>query len=238
VSWGRVACLGAVVGLAIERTILRARAPAFRRPADLWILDAGASAARAEALADTLISRGATALLSFGIAGGLEPAVRPGTVVLAREVVLPDGTRLAADPAWADRVVAAAGDLTPHRAAIAGTDRILTSTDQKSEFRRRTGAAAADMESHGVARAAARRSLPFLVIRAVADPAERALPQSAIAGLDAGGTMRPLGTLAALTSDPRQIVALVGVARDTLTALAALWRFAGRLGRAVAPADP
>ncbi|MBV8536167.1 MAG: phosphorylase [Alphaproteobacteria bacterium] len=232
-----MACLGAVVGLAVERTILRARAPAFQRPADLWILDAGASAARAETLADTLISRGATALLSFGIAGGLDPALRPGTVVLAREVVLPDGARLAADAAWADRVASAARTMTPHRAAIAGSERILTSTDQKVELHRRTAAAAVDMESHGVARAAARRSLPFLVIRAVADPAERALPQSAIAGLDGGGTVRPLSTLASLARDPRQLAALFGVATDTLTALAALWRFAGHVGRAVAPAN-
>jgi len=233
-----VACLGAVVGLAIERTILRARLPAFRRPADLWILSAGASPERAETLADTLISRGATALLSFGIAGGLDPAVRPGAVVLADEIILPDGTRLGADIAWADRVAAAARDMTPHRAPIAGTARMLTSADQKSELRRRTGAVAADMESHGVARAAARRSVPFLVVRAVADPAERALPQSAVAGLDAAGTVRPLATLAAIAADPRQIAALFEVATDTLTALAALWRFAGQIGRGVAPVDP
>lgn len=233
-----MACLGAVVGLAIERTVLRARAPVFRRPADLWILNAGASSERAERLADTLISRGATALLSFGIAGGLDPAVRPGTVVLAREVVLPDGGRLAADAAWADRVASSAHEMTPHRAAIAGSDRILTSTEAKSELRRRTGAVAVDMETHGVARAAARRSLPFLVIRAVADPADRALPRSALASLDAGGAVRPLATVAALARDPRQIAALFGVAADTLTALAGLWRFAGQAGRTFAPPDP
>jgi adenosylhomocysteine nucleosidase len=233
-----VACLGAVVGLAIERTILRARSPAFQRPADLWILSAGASPDRAETLADTLISRGATALLSFGIAGGLDPGVRPGTVVLAREVVLPDGTRLGADIAWADKVASAAGDMTPHRAPIAGADRMLTSADQKSKLRDRTGAVAADMESHGVARAAARRSVPFLVIRAVADPAERALPQSAVAGLDVAGTVRPLATLAAIAADPKQIAALFGVATDTLTALVALWRFAGQIGQGVAPVGP
>lgn len=115
---------------------------------------------------------------------------------------------------------------------------MLTSADQKSELRRRTGAVAADMESHGVARAAARRSVPFLVVRAVADPAERALPQSAVAGLDAAGTVRPLATLAAIAADPRQIAALFEVATDTLTALAALWRFAGQIGRGVAPVDP
>lgn len=234
-SFDLVACLGAVVGLAIERNILRMRSTAFQPPADLWILNAGASAARAEVLADTLISRGVTGLISFGIAGGLAPDIRPGALVVAREVVLPDGTRLAADLAWGDKVASAVRGVTVHRAAIAGTDRMLTSPEQKSDLRQRTGAVAADMESHGVVRATARRSIPFLAIRAVADPADRALPKSAIAGLDAAGTVRPLATLAALISEPAQISALFGTAADTVAALAALWRMAGQTGRDLTP---
>jgi adenosylhomocysteine nucleosidase len=235
VSVGRVACLGAVVGLAIERMILRTRSPAFQHPADLWILTAGASAARAERLAETLISRGATGLISFGIAGGIEPSIRPGAIVLAREVVLPDGTRVPTDSAWRERISAATRDLSLRDDAIAGTDHMLASADEKRDCHQRTQAGAADMESHGVARAAARRSVPFLVVRAVADPADRSLPRSATAGLDASGTIKPLATLAALVTDPAQIRTLVGVAGDALTALAALWRFAGRAGRDLAP---
>jgi len=234
VSCGGVACLGAVVGLAIERTILRARLPAFRRPADLWILSAGASPERAETLADTLISRGATALLSFGIAGGLDPAVRPGAVVLADEIILPDGTRLGADIAWADRVAAAARDMTPHRAPIAGTARMLTSADQKSELRRRTGAVAADMESHGVARAAAACGVPFLVLRVIADPAGRAIPWSALAGMGEDGTMRAWPVLGRLLRHPWEIAALARLARDSRQAHAALGRVALRCAAALA----
>lgn len=230
-----MACLGAVVGLAVERGILRVRSPAFQPPADLWILTAGASATRAELLAETLISRGATGLISFGIAGGLDPALRPGALVLARGVVLPDGTQLPADRAWRDRVAANVRGLPLHNGTIAGTDGMLVSLEQKSDLHRRTGAAAADMESHGVARAAVRRSVPFLVIRAVADPGDRALPQSAVAGLDSAGAVKPSATLASIVADPRQIAALLGVASNAFTALRALWRFAGLAGRALAP---
>lgn len=234
-SADRVGCLGAVVGLAIERMILRARSPAFQRPADLWILTAGASAARAERLADTLISRGATGLISFGIAGGIEPSIRPGAIVLAREVVLPDGRRVPTDDAWRERVSAATRALALRDDAIAGTDHMLASAEEKHDCHQRTQAAAADMESHGVARAAARRSVPFLVVRAVADPADRSLPRSAVAGLDAAGRVKPLATLAALVTEPAQIRTLVGVASDALTALTALWRFAGQAGQDLAP---
>lgn len=231
----RVACLGAVVGLAIERTILCARSPAFQKPADLWVLPAGASAARAELLAETLISRGATALISFGIAGGLDPALHPGALLLPHEVVLPDGGRLPTDAAWRAKVVAAARSTLLHDAAVAGTDHMLAGLEEKRAMHRRTRAAAADMESHGVARAAARGSVPFLVIRAVADPGDRALPKSAVAGLDAAGAVRPSATLAALLADPRQLAALFGVAANTFAALRALWQFAGEAGPSLAP---
>lgn len=231
----RVARLGAVVGLAIERGILRARSPAFQAPSDLWILTAGASAARAERLAETLISRGATGLISFGIAGGLDPKLRPGDLMLASGVVAPDGTHLAADGAWRERVTVAIHDMPSHHGAIAGTDGMLVSIEQKSELCRRTGAAAADMESHGVAHAAVRRSIPFLVVRAIADPADQALPRSAVAGLDSAGAVSPLATLASVLSEPRQIAALLGVAGNAFAALWALWRFTGLAGRALAP---
>ncbi len=231
----RVVCVGAVVGLAIERAILRARSTAFQAPADLWILTAGASAARAELLAETLISRGATGLISFGIAAGLDPALRPGAVVLAQDVVGPDGMRFATDSVWRDKVATAIGGMALRGGTMAGTDHMLATIEQKRELHQRTAAVAADMESHGVARAAARRSVPFLVVRAVADPADRVLPPGAVAGLDATGAVRPSGTVTAILSDPLQIPALVGIAADALVALTALWRFAGRSGRALAP---
>ena len=229
-----MACLGAVVGMTIERAILRARSPAFRRPADLWILTAGASAARAELLTETLISRGATAVMSFGIAGGLDPALRPGGLVLAREVISPEGLRLPADAAWRDRVATTIHGRPVHDGAIAGTDQMLISIEQKADLHRRTRAAAADMESHGVARAAVRRSIPFLVVRAVADPADRALPRSAVAGLDDTGAVRPAATLAAIISNPAEIAALLGVAATTWAALLALWHCVGDAGPALA----
>ena len=50
-----------------------------------------------------------------------------------------------------------------------------------------TGAAAADMESHVVARLAAELGLPFAVLRVIADPAEREVPPAALAGMRADG---------------------------------------------------
>jgi hopanoid-associated phosphorylase len=226
--------LAAVVGLTIERAILR-RSKAFEPPAARWIAVAGASASRAETLAQALLAQGATALLSIGIAGGLDPALRPGLVILATEIVEPGGAKLPVDAAWRARVAAAIKSPQLREAAIAGADQMLAGVHQKTDLYRRTLAAAVDMESHGVARAAARQSVPFLALRAIADPAGRALPQSAAAGMDEDGRMQPLATAAALLAHPRDLRALIGVAGDAGTALVRLWQAVARAGRDLAP---
>jgi adenosylhomocysteine nucleosidase len=230
-----VSRLGAVVGLPIERAILRARSAAFDRPSGRWIANAGADARRAEALAHQLVDQGATALLSFGIAAGLDPTAEPGQIVLATEIVLPDGFRVPADRVWRSRLAAALSGLRYVEAPIAGTDRMLATVDQKSDLLRRTRAAAADMESHGVARAAARRLVPCLAIRAVADPASRGLPRSAMAGLAADGSLRPGAAAKGLIRAPGELSALLQLSVHFASALAALWRVAGKADGRLAP---
>src|SRR5262249_18023836 len=90
-----------------------------------------------------------------------------------------------------------------------------------------TGAAAADMESHIAARAAANAGLPLAVLRVIADPAERALPQAATAGLGADGGYNPAAVLRRLAGHPPQIVALGAGAIDAHRARGVL-RAAGR----------
>ena len=53
---------------------------------------AGVGPARSEYGARELITRGAEALVSFGIAGGIAPGVQAGTLVLANKVV--DGANI------------------------------------------------------------------------------------------------------------------------------------------------
>ncbi|CCD00136.1 hypothetical protein [Azospirillum baldaniorum] len=60
------------------------------------------------------------------------------------------------------------------------------------------------------------------MLRAVADPAPRALPAAALAGLDGAGRMSPGAVLARLAADPRELVALGRLAWDLGRALAAL----------------
>lgn len=176
-----------------------------------------------------LISDGAAALISFGIAGGLDPKLKPGTLVLARAVTAPEGARYECDEGWRKQVAAEArGDIALADGIIAGRDAPVLGVEEKAQLYIETGAAAADMESHAVAAAAAEAKIPFLAVRAIADPARRRVPAFALTGVDAQGRTRAMPVLMQALIRPWEWTALIALARDHAAAMAALRR-AGRL---------
>jgi hopanoid-associated phosphorylase len=197
------------------------------------IFCSGASAARAREGTREMIARGAAAVLSFGVAAGLDPGLRPGVVVAASEVVAPDGQRLPTDRPWRERVAAAAQVAVPVIVApVCGRDEPVATRHEKAALRAWSRAAAADMESHAAAEVAAAHALPFLAVRAVADPAWRSVPQAALLGVGPSGETRALAVLLAASRHPRQAAALVRLGIDMAAALRALRRVAqiGALG--------
>jgi adenosylhomocysteine nucleosidase len=186
----------------------------------------GARPARARAEALRLIAEGATGLVSFGLAGGLAPAVASGDLILADRVVLPDGEGIAPDPAWRGRLAALieAGGTLPHQAVVAGSDRLLATVAAKRALFEATGALAVDMESHAVAAAASAAGLPFVVVRAVADPHDQALPRAATVALGPGGEVRLAALARALLIRPDELPALLRLGRQSGRALATLRR--------------
>lgn len=198
--------LGIVVGLEAEGRIARCLGR---------VAIGGGLPAGAEAAAEELVAHGVTALISFGLAGGLDPALPAGTLVVP-EMVIEDGRHYLTDPALSARF-----GIPTTRSVLAGHT-ILSDPAAKHAARAATGAAIIDLESGAVARVAARHNLPFAVLRAVCDPASRALPPLALAALDAGGRISPGRVIAALLRHPGQIPALLGLARDAMRARAAL----------------
>ena len=190
--------------------------------------DCGRLAATLDALPPTT-----THLLSFGVAGGLDPALRPGDVRIARAVVA-GGETLPADPAWSARLAAALGVPT---ALFAGSDTIVAQVADKTEMRAATGAACVDMESHIVARAAARRGIAWAALRAVTDPATRALPHAAAVGMRPDGSIDLPAILKSLGRNPGQLPGLIRAGRDARAAFAALLRCRQTLGGGFARLD-
>lgn len=215
--------LGVVTGLAAERDCLQVL-PVADQPLSLCL---GTGPKAAEKAAFALLGEGCQALLSFGIAGALDEQLRPGDVVLAEAVVTEREESFATDPAWRRRLYARLETTQGlRRGRLLGCDYPLLSKSAKHAASSRHAVVAVDMESHAVGRAARRSGVPFMAVRAVADPSDRAIPAWLTRAIDASGKPRvsvvAVGALAHLSDVPQ----LFRLARDQRAALRALRRAA------------
>ncbi|GAB6855812.1 nucleoside phosphorylase-I family protein [Asaia astilbis] len=203
--------LGILVGLKAEARLIRSRCP------DAPIALSGATSQGAQAGVERLLAAGATRLLSFGCAAGLEPGLEPGAIVIP-QWVLAGGRHLKTDSALSrDFGVGRAGVL--HGGMLHSDDLVVTAAE-KAALHARTSCLAVDMESGFVARA----GLPFAVLRVVCDDSRRDLPPAACDVL-AGGRISPVKLLRSLARQPSQIGALMALGRDASAARAAMGRF-------------
>ena len=195
--------LSIVVGLAAEARIARALGA---------VAIGGGQPEGAGAAAQRLIASGADCLLSFGLAGGLDPGLRPGSVLIPHTIVYhqrayPVDTSLIGTP-------------TPH--ILIATDTAIKSAREKYALYVETGAHAVDLESGEVALAAAAANIPMAALRVVCDPSDRDLGSAALVGIGATGHIAVFRVLAELSRDIGQIWGLFGLAKDARAAHASL----------------
>jgi hopanoid-associated phosphorylase len=158
------------------------------------------------------------AVISFGIAGGIAPGHKAGDLILADRIVADETYR--SDLRWLKTLSrnlpkASVG-------AIVGVDEMIGCHRHKARLHRNTGALAADMESHGAARFAQERGVPFVALRAVADPHHRALPQSALVGMNPDGSANVGAVLRQLARRPGDLPGLIQTAREASAAMKSL----------------
>jgi adenosylhomocysteine nucleosidase len=122
--------------------------------------------------------------------------------------------------------------MAAHPGMVAGVDRLLATPAQKRALLAATGALAADMESHAVAEAASAAGKPLLVVRAISDAADQALPVAATRFLGQQGEIRPSALIRVVTR-PRELAALLRLSLDTRRALGSLRQVARIAGRSL-----
>lgn len=158
-------------------------------------------------------------ILSFGVAGGLAAELRPGDIVLPQAIHAGEEA-YSCHAGWqaslARQLPRAFGG------ALVGVDAPVGAPEAKRRLHRDVGAMAVDMESHGAARFAMSRGLPFAALRAIADPQSRALPPAALVGMKSDGSADILAVLGALARGPRQMGGLIQTALDAKAGMAAL----------------
>jgi len=161
-------------------------------------------------------------LALVGVAGGLDPALAAGDVVLA-------------SAAWDGEGRCAPCTIIPLPGAVVGplltVRRALYTPAEKAAQQRATGALAVEMEAYPLAAWAAERGLSFVHARVILDPFDEALPDLGDA-LDEYGRVRARGLVGLLLARPSHAVSLVRLVRRSQAVTPVL----GRLAQAVVKA--
>jgi nucleoside phosphorylase len=140
---------------------------------------------------------GVDLIILAGLAGGLDPTLAVGDVVIQ----LPGSALMPAD-------------LPGVRfGKIVGAPDPVCTSREKAALYHSTGAVAVDMETHIVAALAERVGQPLLVIRAISDIAAQSIDPRVLTLIDATGGVRPRAVAAHLLHDPTSVVSLVHLAR-------------------------
>jgi len=179
---------------------------------------------------DAAIRKGCSGVLSFGIAGGVSPHLRPGACVVARTIISGQ-TRYPSDSAWAKSLIGMLRRRSSPRSIrlqrvslgdIVGADAPVATVEAKRRLYQDTGAVAVDMESHVAARIAVEHGVPFAAIRVITDPFDRTLPPAALVATGADGSVNFQAILRSLAEHPGQVPMLLRLALDSWAARRAL----------------
>ncbi len=163
-------------------------------------------------------------IISAGYAGGLSDRVAQGDVILADEIVDPDGHALAIDFKLAPDAMQPMRHV--HVGRVLSVDQVVGRAEEKLSLGARHAALAVDMESMGVAEACRREKVRFLSVRIITDAVGRTLPGDIDYLVKKKSTAGRLGAAAgAILRRPSSIKDMWQLKEDALVASDRLGRF-------------
>ena len=211
--------LGIIVGVTAEaRSLVKqsiANGELIRLPDGAMLAVSGMGPRRAAAASRTLLEKGATALLSWGSAGGLAPELCPGSLILPKIIIASDRSVYHVDTSWHEGLCKRLkGQVDLHTEPLAESATVVRTPAEKAILFQQTGAIGVDMESAAVATVAREARVPFMAVRAVADPMDTTIPKCTLNGFDEFGRLNLLKLIRGLVRHPTELFPLIHLARD------------------------
>lgn len=172
----------------------------------------GDGATRAEArLRRGLAATPCRAVLGIGFAGGLDPRLERGQIVVADEVGSPEGRVLGAASTWAALVGTRLG---APRGRLLSAGRLVPDAAAKASLHGERGPAlTVDLESFAWAQVASELGCPWLVVRVVFDDAGDAVPDYILEAQDLEGRVDRLRLVVGALRRPARLKALLRLGR-------------------------
>lgn len=179
---------------------------------EVLLIHSGAGAENAKKAAELAVSKGATQLMSWGCAAALSPDLKMGDLILADSVISSDGQETSVNAVWHQKARSVLGsDVAVYKGALIASEKIVSTAQAKQEIYAKTGAVALDMESSAIAEVATHYALPFLAVRAIADPSSMNLPNALENSLNEKGEVAITRIIKSLVLNPKEIPHLIQI---------------------------
>ncbi len=147
----------------------------------LFLCLSGMGHERAIIAANKLLALRVDGVISWGVAGAIEPTINAGDLILASAIIKQD-SRYTTTSQWHDWVFEYLQQSSANliNGDIVSSKEACASTADKKKLFDATGALAVDMESAAIAEIAMKNNLDFLVLRAIADNAHTHIPEAVL----------------------------------------------------------
>ena len=155
----------------------------------------------AAAAARDLLAKGATVLLSWGVAGALHPDLKPGQVFRDPSVYTCDGVEVVCQTPSGIRFERTVRSDGVGRRLITLSQPVY-GKEEKAKLFESFGMHLIDMESAGVARVCACEGIPFLAVRSVVDKVSDEVPAAFMRAIHEDGRLKPFVVLKDVIRSP------------------------------------
>jgi adenosylhomocysteine nucleosidase len=190
---------------------------------DVFLCLSGMGHESATNAAKKLLNLNVDALISWGVAGALEPSLKSGDVVFANSVVTQNRTYQTSHD-WNQKIFGHFQNTLENVFAeeMTCSNQVCSTIENKKDLLHRTNAKAIDMESAAIAEVAEQNNLNFIVIRAIADEATTSIPDAVINHTNNLGKPDLLKFALSCLSKPSQFKEIMALATGFKTALKSL----------------
>ncbi|CAK7192462.1 5'-methylthioadenosine/S-adenosylhomocysteine nucleosidase [Commensalibacter sp. Nvir] len=213
--------IGVIVGMQSEAQLANALHPAA-------IEVSGATDLGAKMAMERLLKTQIDAVVSFGFAGGLDPLIKPGSILLP-SVICTEKKDYMPNPFLRLKLGAERSDVKI--GALLHSDEAIKSSAEKKKLFQDTACLAVDMESGIVAEYCQKNNIPFAALRVVCDSALRDLPPVACIALSQKGTLNFFSIVNSFLTNPIQCWDLMALGFDASIAYWRLKRYVNKINK-------
>jgi adenosylhomocysteine nucleosidase len=182
--------------------------------------------------AKSLLEQGCDCLISWGVAGALDPQLTAGDLIVTSAVINDRSECFNFDSDDLKSLVETFKSLDPKVGGLLySAEKPVPLAIEKQELHEKFHAESVDMESAAIAKVACDAQINFIAVRCIVDRSDCDLPVAATSSFKDNGKVDVFQLLKALTQNPLQLVPLIRLGLNYYSALRHLRKAATLLRR-------